>query len=84
MDFTVGIVSQNLATMSNFIEFRDNQHFRFFKARRGVQDSWYFVSGSKRCHVSWEERVKHELKCGAHERQMAPCEWVEIQWEEIR
>ena len=32
MDFTVGIVSRNLATMSNFVEFRDSRNFTFFKA----------------------------------------------------
>ena len=32
MDFTVGIVSQNLATTSNFIEFRDSRNFIFFEA----------------------------------------------------
>ena len=32
MDFTVGIVSRNLATMSNFIEFQDNQNFTFFES----------------------------------------------------
>ena len=31
MNFTVGIVSRNLATMSNFVEFRDNQNFTFFE-----------------------------------------------------
>ena len=31
MDFTVGIVSRNLASMSNFIEFRDSQNFIFFE-----------------------------------------------------
>ena len=33
MDFTVGIVSQNLATASNFVEFRDNRNFIFFEAQ---------------------------------------------------
>ena len=32
MDFTVGIVSRNLATTSNFVEFRDNRNFTFFEA----------------------------------------------------
>ena len=32
MDFTVGIVSRNLATTSNFIEFQDSRNFMFFKA----------------------------------------------------
>ena len=32
MNFTVGIVSRNLATTSNFVEFRDSRNFTFFKA----------------------------------------------------
>ena len=32
MDCTVGIVSRNLATTSNFVEFRDSRNFRFFEA----------------------------------------------------
>ena len=32
MDFTVGMVSRNLATTSNFVEFRDSQNFMFFEA----------------------------------------------------
>ena len=31
MDFIVGIVLRNLATMSNFVEFRDNQNFHVFR-----------------------------------------------------
>ena len=31
MDFTVGIVSRNLATTSNFVEFRDSGNFTFFE-----------------------------------------------------
>ena len=34
MDFTVGIVSRNLATTSNFVEFRDSRNFTFFEALR--------------------------------------------------
>ena len=32
MDVIVGIVSRNLATTSNFVEFRDNWNFTFFEA----------------------------------------------------
>ena len=31
MDFIVGIVSRNLATTSNFVEFRDTRNFTFFE-----------------------------------------------------
>ena len=44
MDFVVGIVSRNLATMSNFVEFRDSRNFTFFKAPRVVRDTWHFMS----------------------------------------
>ena len=47
MDFIVGIVSRNLATMSNFIKFRDSRNFTFFEARRGVRDTWHFMSGAR-------------------------------------
>ena len=30
-DFTVGIISRNLATTSNFVEFRDNQNLHVFR-----------------------------------------------------
>ena len=32
MDFTVGIVSQNLATTSNLVKLRDSRNFTFFEA----------------------------------------------------
>ena len=30
-DFTIGIVSRNLASMSNFVEFRDSQNLHVFR-----------------------------------------------------
>ena len=39
-DFTIEIVSRNLATMSNFVEFRDSGNFTFFEAPRVVRDTW--------------------------------------------
>ena len=32
MDFTVEIVSRNLATTSNFVEFQDSRNFKIFEA----------------------------------------------------
>ena len=32
MDFSVGIVSRNLATTSNFVRFRGGREFMFFEA----------------------------------------------------
>ena len=37
MDFTVGIVSRNLATTLNFVEFRDSQNFTFFEVLGAVK-----------------------------------------------
>ena len=47
MDFTVEIISQNLTTTSNFVEFRDSRNFTFFWTPRGVWDTWH-VLGSPR------------------------------------
>ena len=47
MDFTVGIVSESLATMSNFVEFRDNRKFHVFEATGVVRDTWHILSGSQ-------------------------------------
>ena len=48
MDFTVGIVSRNLATTSNFIEFRDSRNFHIFRGKGG--------SAEHLAHFEW-------LKC---------------------
>ena len=39
MDFIVGIVSQNLVTQSNFVEFRDSRTFTFFEASGVASDA---------------------------------------------
>ena len=46
-EFTVGIVSRNLATTSNFVEFQDNQNFTFFEAWKVVGDTWRILSVSR-------------------------------------
>ena len=76
-DFTVGIVWRNLATTSNFVEFRDSQNFTFFEAPGVVQDTWHIVSGSRGglCHVQNESNMNSN---GTHERHVATCEWVKI------
>ena len=48
MDFIVGIILRNLATTSNFIEFRDSQNFTFFETQRVVRDAWHVWGGSHR------------------------------------
>ena len=39
MDFTVGIVSQNLVIQPNFVGFRDNRNFTFFEALSVASDT---------------------------------------------
>ena len=50
--FIVEIVSLNLATTSNFVEFRDSRNFTFFEASWVVRDTWHMWGGSHRatCH----------------------------------
>ena len=38
-DFTVRIVSRNLATTSNFVKFRDSKNFIFFETPRVTSDT---------------------------------------------
>ena len=47
MDFTVEIVSRNLATTLNFVEFRESRNFMFFEALRVVRDTWLILSGPR-------------------------------------
>ena len=47
MDFIVEIVSQNIDTTSNFVEFRDSRNFTFFEASRVIRDTWQGLSGSQ-------------------------------------
>ena len=77
MDFTVGIVSRNLSTTSNFVEFRDNRNFVFFEALGVVRDTWHIVSGSRGAtyHVHNESNMSSN---GTHERHVATCDWVKI------
>ena len=51
-DFTIGIVSRNLATTSNFVEFQDSKNLHVFRgnernARHLAHFEWLIV-----CHVS--------------------------------
>ena len=53
MDFTVGILSRNLATKSNFIEFRDSRDFHVFRGNGGSMGHLAYMSGSRgaTCHM---------------------------------
>ena len=55
MDFSVGIVSRNLATTSNFVEFRDSHNLYVFRGNERsaghlVHFEWLTV-----CHMSGSE-----------------------------
>ena len=64
MNFTVGIVSRNIDTTSNFVEFRDNKNFKFFEASRVVLDTWLEMSGSQCATCQVESKSNIKLKCG--------------------
>ena len=64
MDFTVGIVSRNLATTSNFIEFQDSRNFHVFRGNEPSMGhlahfEWLIV-----CHMSGAESVNLRLSVG--------------------
>ena len=46
MDCIVEIVSQNLATSSNLVKFRDSKNFTFFEVPRVTSDTWHSFGGS--------------------------------------
>ena len=77
MDFTVEIVSRNLATTSNFVEFRYSRNFTFFEAPRVIWDTWHMMSGSQgtTCQV-WDKSNKSSSE--THRRHVATHDWVEI------
>ena len=64
MDFTAGILSRNLATKSNFTEFRDSRDFHVFRGNGGSAGHLAYFEWLKRCHASYVELVKHELNYG--------------------
>ena len=63
MDFTVGIVSRNLGTTSNFVEFRHSRNFMFFEAPGVVRDTWHIVSSSRgaTCHMQNESNMSSSM-----------------------
>ena len=66
MDFVVEFLSRNLVTQSNFVGFRDNRNFTFFKTSG---DTW-------RDHVdtTWHPRgVTHGMSHVVH-----LCEWLTL------
>ena len=58
-DSTVGIVSRNLVTQSNFIGFRNSRDFVFFEASRVTGDTWHLFGWLTMSHVSnGEDKLK--------------------------
>ena len=82
-NFTVGIVSRNLATTSKFVEFRDKQNFTLFEAPRVIR-------ALSTCRVAdTVPRVKCRLRqtkssSGTYKRHVATHDWREIQGKWIR
>ena len=66
MHFTVGIISRNLATTSNFVEFRDSRKFQVFQGNGGSAGQLAHFERLERCHVSGAELVKQREPSGAH------------------
>ena len=51
-DFTVGIVSRNLATTSNFVDFRDSQNFHVFRENERNVGHFTHFEWLTVCHMS--------------------------------
>ena len=64
MDFTLGIVSRNLATTSNFVEFRDNQNFHVFRGNEHSAGHLAHFEWLTMCHVSGVESVNLSSSVG--------------------
>ena len=62
MDFIVGIVSQNLAITSHFVEFGDNRNFTFFEAQMIIWDTWHMMSGSQSATYKMQGKSNKEPK----------------------
>ena len=78
MDFIVEIVSRNLAIMSNFVEFRDNQNFTFFETPSVVRDIWHVTSGSQ-CATCQPEDKLNKGSSETLRRHVATHDWMRIQ-----
>ena len=57
MEFTVGIVSQNLATTSNFVKFRNSRNLHVFRGNEGSGGHLAHFEWLTVCHVSGAESV---------------------------
>ena len=55
MDFTVGILSQNIATKSNFVEFRDSRNLHVFRGNERSAGHLTHFEWLTVCHMSGAE-----------------------------
>ena len=64
MDFTVGIVLLNLATMLNFVEFRDSQNLHVFRGNERSEGHLAHFEWLTVCHVLGAELVNLSSRMG--------------------
>ena len=67
MDFTVGIVSRNLATTSIFVEFRDSRNLHVFRGNERQAGHMAHFEWHTGCHVSRAGSVKLRSRWGPRE-----------------
>ena len=66
MDLTIGIVLQNLATMSNFVEFRDYRILHIFRGNERNAGHLAHFEWLTVVHVSGAELLEQGESSGAH------------------
>ena len=64
MDFTVGIVSRNLATTSNFVEFRDSRNLHVFRGNECSAGHLAHFEWLTVCHMSGADSVNLNSSVG--------------------
>ena len=64
MDFTVGIVSRNLATTSNFVEFRDSWNLHIFRGNERSAGHLAHFEWPTVCHMSSADSVNLSSSVG--------------------
>ena len=64
MDFTVGIVSRNLDTTSNFVEFRDSRNLYVFRGNERSRGHLGHFEWLTVCHVSGAESINLSSSVG--------------------
>ena len=78
MDFTVGIVSRNLATMSNFVQFRDRRNLHVFQGNKRNVGHFEHFEWLTVCHMSDADLVKQGDLSGPPCGHVASPNWRKI------